>query len=91
MATRFEQVAAPSPSAVPRSPMFLTLDELYWELRVSRTTALKLIRSGENPAVRIGEARHYRIPRTAVEAWEERQTTAGHEIDKVKSPARQRG
>ena len=56
-------------------PLFLTLDVLAWHLRVSRTTALRILRRGEFSMVaRIGEAGHYRIPRTSVEAWRERQT-----------------
>jgi excisionase family DNA binding protein len=70
-------------------PLFLTLDELAWHLRISRTTALRMLRQGEFPVVRIGEAKHYRIPRAAVESWEERQT-APFESDAVKRPAADR-
>jgi excisionase family DNA binding protein len=69
-------------------PHFLTLDELAWHLRVSRTTTLRMLRRGEFPAtVRIGEAGHYRIPRAAVEAWEGRQTAAAPLKGEMESPA----
>ena len=94
MSTRTRQSANTSPEGVPTttpSPMFLTLDELCWELRISRTKALKLIRAIEIPSLSIGDAGLYRIPRASLVAWQERKTTAERLKEKEESPARSAG
>lgn len=48
---------------------FLTVAETAEVLRVSATQAYGLVRSGELPAIRVGQSRHWRVERAELEAY----------------------
>ena len=54
---------------------FLTTEEVLSCLKVNPRTIYRLIKSGELPAVRIG--RQWRFRRSDLDAWIDRQRTAG--------------
>lgn len=55
---------------------FISLDELAEELAISKPLATTLIRSGEIPAIQIGGRGIWRIERTKLEAYVQRQYDA---------------
>jgi excisionase family DNA binding protein len=63
-------------------PMLLTIREAAARLRIARSQAYDLARTGEIPAIRI--RRSVRVPAAQLEAWIERQTKAPASIE---SPA----
>ena len=54
---------------------FLTTEEVLGCLKVNPRTIYRLIKSGELPAVRVG--RQWRFRRADLDAWIDRQRTAG--------------
>ena len=55
---------------------FLTTDEVLSFLKVKPRTLYRLIKAGELPAVRVG--RQWRIRRTDLDAWLEKQRSSGY-------------
>lgn len=56
----------------PLEPLALKVEQVAELLAVSRSQAYALVRRGDLPSVRVGNA--IRIPRRALEAWIEEQT-----------------
>ncbi len=54
---------------------FLTTDEVLEYLKVNARTVYRLIKAGQLPAIRIG--RQWRVRRSDLDAWLERQRVVG--------------
>ena len=61
---------------MPTSPRFLTLDDVAEELALTRAQMYSLIRSGELPAIQVGPKKVWRIERSKLEEYIERQYAA---------------
>ncbi len=61
------------------SPRFIDVDAVAKELAVSRAQVYSLLRGGDLPAIQIGPKRVWRIERTKLEEYIERQYAAVRE------------
>ena len=52
---------------------FLTLDDVAEELATSRAQVYALVRSGDLPAIKLGGRGQWRVERSRLEEWVERQ------------------
>ncbi len=52
---------------------FLTLDDVAEELATSRAQVYALVRSGDLPAIKLGGCGQWRVERSRLEEWLERQ------------------